>query len=46
MQVFDSQVYDIVEKATEGNGLTCEEACVLHNAAPYSKEAAYIRWVG
>ena len=46
MQVFDEAVYDIVEKALEGNGLTPEETLQLCSVEEASKEAAYIRWAG
>lgn len=46
MQVFDSRIYDIVEKAMEGNGLTEQETCELYSVPETSKEAAYIRWAG
>ena len=46
MQVFDQRIYDIVEKALEGNGLTEAETCELYAVPERSKEAAYIRWAG
>ncbi|MGN0037722.1 MAG: radical SAM protein [Coriobacteriales bacterium] len=46
MQVFDAEVYDIVEKGLEGKGLTQEETLRLYQVPPTSKEAAYIRWAG
>lgn len=46
MQVFNQEVYDIVEKGLQGNGLTFDETRTLY-AVPYdSKEAALIRWAG
>lgn len=46
MQSRDDRVYDIVEKALEGNGLTPEETCVLYAVPWDSREAALIRWAG
>ena len=46
MQVFDERIYEIVEKAMEGNGLTEAETCELYSVPETSKEAAYIRWAG
>lgn len=46
MQVFDSEVYDIVEKGLMGKGLTEEETLRLYQVPETSKEAAYIRWAG
>ncbi len=46
MQACDQRVYEIVEKAMEGHGLTREEVCELYAVEPYSKEAALIRWAG
>ena len=46
MQVFDSRIYEIVEKAMEGKGLTEAETCELYSVPETSKEAAYIRWAG
>ena len=46
MQVFDERIYEIVEKALEGNGLTEQETLELYRVPETSKEAAYIRWAG
>lgn len=46
MQVFDSEIYDIVEKGLEGNGLTEDETLKLYEVEEASKEAALIRWAG
>lgn len=46
MQVFDSEIHDIVEKGLEGNGLTEEETRKLYEVDETSKEAALIRWAG
>ena len=46
MQVFDERIYEIVEKALEGNGLTEAETLELYSVPETSKEAAYIRWAG
>lgn len=46
MQVFDQTIYDIVEKALEGNGLDEAEVLALYDVDETSKEAAYIRWAG
>lgn len=46
MQVFDEEVYDIVEKGLEGKGLTREETLRLYQVPATSKEASYIRWAG
>ena len=46
MQVFDNQVYEIVEHGLEGNGLTREETRVLFEVPERTKEAALIRWAG
>lgn len=45
-QVFDEEVYDIVEKGLLGKGLTKEETLALYRVPDTSKEAAYIRWAG
>ena len=45
-QVFDEEVYDIVEKGLLGNGLTEAETLRLYRVPECSKEAAYIRWAG
>ena len=46
MQVFDHEIYDIVEKGLEGNGLSAEDVLALYEVDETSKEAAYIRWAG
>ncbi|MEI3229821.1 radical SAM protein [Gordonibacter pamelaeae] len=46
MQVFDQEIYDIVEKGLEGNGLSAENVLALYEVEETSKEAAYIRWAG
>ena len=46
MQSFDKRVYDIIDKAMEGGGLTRDETRDLYAVEPYSKEAALIRWAG
>ena len=46
MEAFENAVYDIVEKAMEGAGLLPAETEALYAVAPYSKEAALIRWAG
>lgn len=46
MQVFDEEVYEIVEKGLLGKGLTEEETLKLYEVPETSKEAAYIRWAG
>jgi biotin synthase len=46
MQVFDSEVYEIVEHALEGHGLERDEILRLYQVPETSKEAAYIRWAG
>ena len=46
MQVFDQEIYDIVEKGLEGNGLSAEDVLALYEVEETSKEAAYIRWTG
>lgn len=46
MQVFDNQVYEIVEHGLEGNGLTREETRALFEVPERTKEAALIRWAG
>ena len=46
MQVFDQEIYDIVEKGLEGNGLSAEDVLALYEVDETSKEAAYIRWAG
>ena len=45
-QVFDEQIYDIVEKGLQGDGLTEAETLKLYQVPERSKEAAYIRWAG
>ena len=46
MQAFNQRVYEIVEKAMEGNGLSRDEVCELYAVEPTSKEAALVRWAG
>lgn len=46
MQAFDQEIYDIVEKGLEGNGLSAENVLALYEVEETSKEAAYIRWAG
>ena len=46
MQVFDQEIYDIVEKGLEGNGLSAEDVLALYEVEETSKEAGYIRWAG
>ena len=46
MQVFDQEVYDIIQKGLEGKGLTREETLRLYQVPETSKEAAYLRWAG
>lgn len=46
VQVFEQEIYDIVEKGLEGNGLSDDEVLTLYEAEETSKEAAYIRWAG
>ncbi len=46
MQVFDSDIYEIIEKGLEGNGLSEEEVLALYRVPETSKEAALIRWAG
>ena len=46
MQVFDQEIYDIVKKGLEGNGLSAEDVLALYEVEETSKEAAYIRWAG
>lgn len=45
-QVFDEEIYDIVEKGLLGGGLTKTETLKLYQVPETSKEAAYIRWAG
>ena len=45
-QVFDEEIYDIVEKGLLGGGLTEAETLKLYQVPERSKEAAYIRWAG
>lgn len=45
-QIFDEEVYDIVEKGLLGDGLTEAETLRLYQVPEMSKEAAYIRWAG
>ena len=40
MQVFDQEIYDIVEKGLEGNGLSAENVLALYEVEETSKEAA------
>ena len=46
MQVFDNSVYEIVEHALEGNGLSRDEVRTLFEVPERTKEAALIRWAG
>lgn len=46
VQVFDEEVYDIVDKGLLGKGLTEAETLRLYQVPERSKEAAYIRWAG
>lgn len=46
MQVFDQQVYEIVDHGLEGGGLSREETRVLFAVPERTKEAALIRWAG
>lgn len=45
-QVFDEEIYDIVERGLLGKGLTEAETLKLYQVQETSKEAAYIRWAG
>ena len=46
MQVFDHNIYDIVEHGLEGKGLSREEARALYAVPERTREAALIRWAG
>ena len=46
MLELDQAVYEIVEKAMEGNGLAYDETRTLYAVDPYTREAALIRWAG
>lgn len=46
MKALDNTVYEIVEKAMEGNGLTPDETKVLFEQPETSRETAFIRWAG
>lgn len=46
MQVFDQEIYDIVEKGLEGKGLSEVETLKLYQVEETSKEAALLRWAG
>lgn len=46
MQIFDMDIYDIVQKGLEGKGLSGHEVLKLYEVDETSKEAAYIRWAG
>jgi len=46
MQVFDNDVYEIIEHALEGNGLSREETKRLFEVPERTKDAALIRWAG
>lgn len=44
MNVFDESVYEIVEKAFGGEGLSNEDITKLYSVDPTSKESYYIQW--
>ena len=46
MEAINEDIYDIVQKGLEGNGLTPEETQKLYAVPETSAEAAYIRWAG
>ncbi len=46
MQIFDPEIYDIIEKGLEGNGLTEAETLKLYQIDETSREAALVRWAG
>ena len=46
MQVFDEGIYDIVEEALLGRGLTPKQTEALYAVPETSREAALIRWAG
>ncbi len=46
MQICDPEIYDIIEKGLEGNGLTEAETLKLYQVDETSREAALIRWAG
>ena len=46
MQTFDNAVYEVVEHALEGNGLSRDEVRTLFEVPERTPEAALIRWAG
>ncbi len=46
MQICDPEIFEIIEKALEGNGLTPDETLKLYSVEEASREAALIRWAG
>ncbi len=46
MNAIEMNIYEIIEKGMEGNGLTDDEICTLYAVDPFSREAAALRWAG
>lgn len=46
MQIIDEEIYEIIEKGLEGNGLDENEVLKLYEVEETSREAALLRWAG
>ncbi len=46
MQLIDEEIYEIIEKGLEGNGLDETEVLKLYEVEETSREAALLRWAG
>ena len=46
VQLIDEEIYEIIEKGLEGNGLDETEVLKLYEVEETSREAALLRWAG